>query len=372
MVRDRREHDRPGATSLIAIAALLLAGSLTAEGQVVVVGRQPTGAISGTVVAQDDQTPVPFALVRLPTLGVERFADGSGSFRLSAIPAGPYQLVIMQTGHSARDTIVWIDTGSVASPRIRLPESPPALADLTPAPPGACTAPQDVVLHAPLAFTSLLDQVIQNGERFRVLSASYPFAARYERVLTELSHDGASTVLDTDTTIMRSTEVPRYRPGDVARLALRAAREQDYAIRIPTLADVGNPEFQRTHCFSYAGIESFAGEPLARVDFTVAEWIDTPDVSGAVFLDTLTFQVRGMTAALTRIPLRGVERMEVTTLFRELAPNLAIPTQVSATTEYRAARLGRDSYPAARTETQWLIEIAFFGRQPGGPEQQPR
>jgi hypothetical protein len=377
MVRHGRKHDRTGGAPLrIALLALLLAAP-AAEGQVVVVGRQPTGGLAGTVVNSHTGSPVSYALLRLPALGVERFADDAGAFDFSGVPSGPHRVIVTQPGYVPRDTIVWIDTTRSVQPPFRLVPVgiDVAMIPVTVSP--RCRAPQAEEDEAPTDFQELLEQVMHNAERYRVLSSSYPFAATYERVWSDHAANGSTKVVDTDSSIFRSVDAPRYRPGDVARLALRAAREPDWAIRVPTMLDVASPDFRRFHCFSFGGYEDLAGETLARVDFTVAEWVSTPDVDGSVYIDPLYFNVRGMRASLTRIPIRGIDSLTVTTLYREMAPNLLVPTQISSATYYRPSRGNQATALVARTETQWLIQMGFLGRAPGSllaeaPEQERR
>jgi hypothetical protein len=366
MVRHRRQHDRTGPypVALAAFGVLLLACAPDAEGQNAI-RRQSVGSLAGRVLAADG-APVSFALVRLPALGLERFTDASGQFDLGSIPSGAHKVLVSQTAFAPKDTVMWVDTTGISRPDIRLSRSVPTLSELVAEAAPPCMAPQETEAQATLPFTGLFDQVMQNAERFRVLSESYPFVTTYERVLTERRSDGSTVVVGTDTNVIRSAEVPRYAPGSLVRLVPRADREQDYSMRIPTLADLNNPAFRRSHCFTYAGIGDFAGERLARVDFRVADWVTTPDVDGIVYLDTATFQVRGMVLSLTRIPQRGIDSLIVTTLYRELGPRLAIPTQVSTTTYLRAPRVSfRSAGISGQTESQWLIHIGFMGRIPG-------
>jgi hypothetical protein len=367
MVRHGRKHDRTGGAPLrLALVVGLLLAAPPAEGQVVVVGRQPTGGMTGTVIDARTGSPLSYALLRLPALGVERFADEAGAFDLGGIPSAPHQVAITQPGYVPRDTVIWVDTTHSVQPPFRLEpvRIDVAMIPVTESP--RCFAPQEADDEARPGFAELVEQMMHNAERYRVLSSSYSFAATYERVWSDHAANGSTSVVDTDSSTFRSIDAPRYRAGEVARLAPRAAREQDWAIRIPTIMDVASPEFRRFHCFSFGGYDEFAGETLARIDFTVAEWVSTPDVNGAVYVDPLNFQVRGMRASLTRIPIRGIDSLTVTTLYREMAPSLLVPTQISSATYYRPSRgIHEPTALVARTETQWLIDMGFLGRAPG-------
>ncbi len=58
-----------------------------------------SAVLTGRVLADSVGTPVPFALVELPVLGMAARTDSSGRFRLTGIPGGEHVLTVRAIGH---------------------------------------------------------------------------------------------------------------------------------------------------------------------------------------------------------------------------------------------------------------------------------
>ena len=65
-----------------------------------------------------------------------------------------------------------------------------------------------------------------------------------------------------------------------------------------------------------------------RIDFSASVEIKPPDVSGSIYLDRETFQIRRSTLRLTRVPdeTPQISAVEVVTDFREVVPSIAVPS----------------------------------------------
>jgi hypothetical protein len=332
--------------------------------------------LAGVVVAKEDGVPLGYSVVSIPSLGErgrERYTTAQGAFVFPGLPAGAHRLRVKHLGYSPRDVDVRLAQGRVEV-RVELARIALLLAAVrvvareecrNPGPPDSTLFPE---------FATVFDQVRQNAERFRLLVDRYPYQYFVERSFFDQFRNGESRLVSTDTVGFRSDHGWRYRPGQMIS-TVREASGRAYVMNLPGLADVVDSAFLANHCFRYAGPDTLSGRTLLRVDFYAAKRLRQPDVDGAVYLDTATYQIRGARVALTRPPpaLRAVQGMTATTIFEEVVPSIPIPSYVAGTRILRSLRGARAR--VAAVETQLLLEVRFIRDVPGassGPPGTPR
>jgi hypothetical protein len=147
---------------------------------------------------------------------------------------------------------------------------------------------------------------------------------------------------------------------------------------IPTIIDLADDAFARTHCFAYGGRETVDGETWLRLDVRAADRLGSPDVHGSFLLDSATSQLRSMRLELSRpdrLPrqLGTVHSVRAVTRFLEIAPGLSIiESMCSITTAERPpSRFTRNASQATRAsvgELQQLLTYRFRSAPEGVAE----
>lgn len=355
------------ATALAAAWAAIPQGG-TAQ----VAGADSSLVLAGVVVAKEDGRRLGYSVVSIPSLGEagrERYTNAQGAFAFPGLIAGTHRLRVKHLGYSPRDVDVPM-TQSRTDVRVELTRIAVRLAAVRVVAREACTkpGPPDPTLSAD--FATLFEQVRHNAERLRLLMERYPYRYIVERSFFDQFRDGESRLVATDTVAFVSDHGWRYKPGQMISVVLER-RGREYVLNLPGLVDVVDSAFLVNHCFRYAGTDTLSGSTLLRVDFYAAKRLREPDVDGAVYLDTATFQIRGVRIALTRPPrsLRGLHGMTATTLFEEVVASIPIPSYVAGT-RILWSRPG----PRARVsaiETQMLLQVQFLREIPGAPARTP-
>ncbi len=328
---------------------------------------QATGSLQGTVRAAPGDAPLAYAVVSLPGLSVERFTDGSGRFTLISLPVGRYDVAVRRIGYAPFRGSVQLDSARVTQLDVRLTQVPVQLSAMTvralacanPGPPDAARQP-DVV--------QLINLVRENADRYRLLASQYPFRYLQVRATGEL-RDDAFVVQRVDSALVQSVAKVEYRPGRVVQRvpAPRGRRATEYSMQLPTILDLADDTFARNHCFAYGGTLTQDGETWLRLDARAADKLRSPDVHGAFYLDSATSQLRRMELELSRpdrLPgdLRGVEAVQATTAFTEIAAGLSVIRSVCAINRVRMPRSTARRFLAA--ELQQLLAYEFTNPPP--------
>ena len=154
---------------------------------------------------------------------------------------------------------------------------------------------------------TVFDQLRLNADQYRLLTDHYPFRTLTERRLAHTLVNGDLRIDSIDTLVIDSRLRWTYRPGDVlTRSGQTRYNSGTLMLNIPTIAQFADQPFLDNHCFYNGGTETVDGVELLRVDFVAAARINTPDVSGSMYLDPKTFQIRRSVLRLSRIPRRSI------------------------------------------------------------------
>jgi carboxypeptidase family protein len=321
-------------------------------------------AVRGTVVSAESREPLDLSIVALQPGFAQRFTDRGGNFAFDGAQPGRYLLTVRQIGYAPLDTQLVVAGDTTTSVQIVLHHLAIELPPVTIAA-SQCTKPgppdsSDAAVHA------VFDQLQENARRFELLADSYPF-----RYTLELSERLVTQRGDTGPPVVRRLEFSsrdnRTHPYAVGRVVERAwwpwgSGDTLAIIHSADLDDLGNPAFIANHCFHLAGRDTIGGRTFVRLDFEPAIRIGSADMAGAVYLDSLTYELRYTKTSLTRpgrSALRDVSSVSFRTRFRNIAPHIPLQDSLSVTTTYVFGQ-------GAKVETQRTTQVRFR-RQPPPP-----
>ncbi len=348
-------------TIALCVSLLGLAGVARAQ----VATPRDSGSIVGVVVARDGGTPLPYSVVSLPALGRERFTNDRGAFVLSGVPAGAVRLVVRHIGFAPAELDVGVHAGRTDTVRVQLTRLAIELNRVTVRGLGRCLAPGPPSENADPAFAAIFEQLRENADRYRLLADSYPFAYSMERTSAIHYVSGETIVTALDTANIGTGTHWRYMPGTLV-VEATGPNSRQTLFNIPTLLQFAERSFLDNHCFANAGVDVVAGHPVVRIDFSAAARIKPPDVSGSIYLDRETFQIRRSTLRLTRIPdeTPQIAAVEVVTDFGEVVPSISIPSTIRSVHVLHTDRT-RPILPDTVYETQRMLRVSFLRSKPG-------
>ena len=317
--------------------------------------------LRGTVTGRESGLPLPFAIVAIPSLGLQRFANDQGRFAFAGLPAGTHRVRVRQLGHSPMELDVTLTPGGAQDVAVTLPRIATRIGAMRVSADWECNAPGRPTGNA--TALAVMEQMDQNAERLRLLADEYPFEISTQRRFMLRPTNGPDSVERVDTILVTSGARTRYRPGRVVA-EVQSGRRRESILQVPTLLDFADSLFQRNHCFVVRGVDDSTGVPLLRVDFKAWSKLRTPDVDGSVFLDSATFALRRSEIRLTRIPRQfaGLVGVRVTTLFIDLQPGLPVPGPIFAVNQFRNAT-GPKAITAA-VEEQVPLDVRFLRARP--------
>jgi hypothetical protein len=345
---------------LAGVSLMFILHAFTASAQ------SASGRLEGVVRAAETDATLPYAVVSIPALKIERFADASGRFALGAVPAGKQDVVVRRIGFTPWRGAVQVIADSTTTLSIRLDQLPQRLDAVAVRAMARCEhpGPPDPALQREVS--SLVAQLRENADRYRLLAQHYPFTYSQTRWLGEI-RDSVFLVQRIDSTLLTSIARAQYKPGKLVERTRVRGREDEFTMAIPTLLDLSDDAFIGSHCFGYGGTLRVGAESWVRINMRAADRLKSPDVDGAFLLDSATSQLRRMELEMSkpeRLPyqLRRVEGVHVTTTFREIAAGLSVIESVCAVNSLRAP-LGTDPLPAP-SELQQLRAYLFNGPPP--------
>lgn len=333
--------------------------------------HSPLGAQSRlkvTVIAQVEQLPLPYAVVELPELGVERFTNSAGMIALPLERTGATRIRVRRIGFTPRDTVITVERTGAVEITVALTRVSYRLSEVRVVAWPPCREPGIPKRQADPLVVGILGQVQENAKQYRLLVEKYPFEYAMERQVGRKRPDGRIVADATDTTTIASRSEWRYRPGQIVRREMGRATSP-WVMMLPTLLDLADRSFIESHCFHVAGLEEKEGHRLLRVDLVAAERIKSPDVNASLWLDPVGYQLRFASFTLTRIPSQFRELSEVTseTAFRELFESVPIIAAVDAEQTFREPRPRTLVSATAFTEKQRVVRVTFLGARPDDP-----
>jgi carboxypeptidase-like protein len=321
-------------------------------------------AIRGNVRTVETRIPLPFSTVVLQPGGIGQFTDDSGAFTIPVLPAGAYHLTIRAIGYLPFDTTLRVAADPIVLHIGLVPlaiELPPvtvlARACLRPGPPVRDSEPE---------LAAIFDQLRDNAARYRLLSDAYPFRYWLERQTADSPppprHGPGVGRPPIDTLELQSDVRQQYKPGGLIVDQPGPHGHSERTLRLPTVVDLADSVFHRSHCFTFAGIDTVNGRSQWRIDFLAAERLKAPDVAGSAWLDGETYELRRLVFRLTRPEkaMSALHHLEVTVVFDELVRSLTVPTHIEA---YSEGGKGRNAFTGR--EDQRLLRIEFLRAAPG-------
>ena len=325
-----------------------------------------TGSIVGVVVSRELGAPLPYSVVSVPVGGLERFTNDRGEFTLGGLPAGQTQVLVRHIGYSPATLTVEVRAGRTDTVRVALVKIAVELNRVTVKGLGRCTDPGPPKPAADSGFAVIFDQLRENADRYRLLADAYPFAYAMERRSTIHYVSGERILTAIDTASIGAGTHWNYAPGTLVVSSIGPFRGQ-VLFNIPTLLQFTERSFLDNHCFANAGGDVVDGHPVVRVDFSAAAKIKSPDVSGSMYLDRETLQIRRSTLRLTRIPdeTPQIAAVEVVTDFQEIVPSISVPARIQSIHVLHTDR-SRPVLPDTAYEAQRMVAIKFLKAKPGG------
>lgn len=330
---------------IVLLATGLLAESARAQ-------QNTTTVIMGRVVVQGGGA-LPFASVSFNGRNAQ-FTDSTGRFKIEGIASGDVTIRARRIGYSPADETVKIsrgDTARVTLEMTRLAIRLPAVRTVA----RLCTDPGAPGRGADPGLVQLYGQLQQNAETFRLLSLAHPYVYATERQFVTTLNDSVIQRTAMETRSGTSAKSWSYEPGKMVFENMATTN-----MHLPTLANFAEESFAKSHCFDYGGLVELDGESLVRVDFVPDSRIKEPDVSGAIYLDPKTYQIRRSEIVLSKVPyhLSGqITGHTVTTFFTEVAPGIPIIGAFRA--EVTKLRDGE-----VLTELQRVVQVHFVGARP--------
>lgn len=326
-----------------------------------------TVTLSGEVVAEGTAMPIPYSTVRLQPLGRERFTDRSGGFVYYSIAPGEYKMQVRMVGYVPLDTVLVIKSGTAPVLTLILKRIPIALESVeVVAPPRRCLFPDEMGYVEDPELATVLEEARKNAQREQLLRRTYPFEYKLAQSHDTYDELSKTSAMQYDTVTYRSDDNWRYRKGRVVSDDRNRIFGEVRLMRLPTLADLADRTFLAAHCFKYSGVVDENGKPAHRIDFLPDSALITPDVEGSIFLDSATYLIRRAQFRLThggsvKPPILG---MEVTTVYKEILPNVALLDEIKSVQPLPSLRPGGKGREFR--ETQHLLTYRFLFTGPPG------
>jgi hypothetical protein len=323
--------------------------------------------VTGTVFAESTGRPIAFSTVTLQPLSRERFTDQEGGFIYYAVPPGKYQLHVKQVGYLPKDTTIVVAGNVPVKLTIMMVRIATALDEVkVSAPPRLCLVPDEMGMVADSELSVVLEEAKKNAQREQLLRRWYPFEYKLAQAHDTYDIDSKKHRLQYDTAIFRSDDSWRYKRGKVVSNDRSKLFGDVRLMRLPTLTDLADRAFLSNHCFKYAGVVDQAGKRAHRIDFLPDSLLIAPDVEGSIFMDSATYKIVKAEFRLTRggTVKPAILGMEVTTLYREILPNVALFDEIQSKQPLGVITPGGNRIESY--ETQKLLSFRFLITSPPG------
>ncbi len=346
----------------LVVAALIL-------GAARLVGAQGTAPrLIGDVVNSEGGIPLGHSMVTVVGFDRQTFTSESGIFVFAGLEPGKYHIRAAHIGYTPTDALVEIVAGT-DPPRMKiaLKKISVQLATVKIVATSVCRTPGRPNPDVEPDFAAIVGQLRMNAEQFQLLSDSFPYKYKVDQQFYDMKGDSSRTHETNESEEYRSDSRGwEYKMGQV----VEQARDGHTIMHLPTLRDFASYEFLNNHCFSFGGVETTRDGTFIRIGFQADVQIRTPDVSGTVYLDAKTYQIRRADLELTKMPreLPEATAIHVTTIFGEVAPSIDIIQQVRGITSLRHHGWGA---LIARGEDQRMFSLEWLGTDPSHPRVQP-
>lgn len=326
------------------------------------------GTIIGRVVAKDSGLPAGYTIISATPGARPRFTGDNGAFTFTGISGSHVVVSARRIGYAPLDTQVTVSDRDTLRITLRLSsvsiQLPPVRSFAM-----ACGHPgaqPDTAINLQLAM--LFEQLKMNAERNALLSRSYPFEMKVERKLTRPEPALDARFIAFDTLARSSDREWRYSPG-----RLMGTREIDggvfagrwFTVHMPELADLADESFLGAHCFDFGGTDVIGGDTLIRIDFIPAPSVRTPDVSGAVFLERGSYQLRHLHLNLVNLSKQlqaQIDGQSIRAEFVEVLPGVPVLHFVSSMVIPKEDSAKPKTEPS--TEEQRVLSVRFLRGRP--------
>jgi len=312
-----------------------------------------TTVLIGRIVVAGGNVPLPYVAVTLNGRNAQ-FTDSAGRFTVEGIAAGDVKVRARRIGYAPVEQTVRIARGDTVRTTLAMTRLAIQLPAMT-AVGRVCTNPGAPGRGADSGLVQLYEQMQQNAETLRLLNIAYPYVYVSERQFVTTLNDSVIERTAMETLTGTSARSWHYEPGKMVFEANTTTN-----MHLPTLATFAEESFAKAHCFDYGGIADVDGQALVRIDFTPDARIKEPDVSGSIYLDPKTYQIKRSDVVLSKVPyaLSGkVTGHSVTTYFSEIAPGIPIIGGFRAVVNKL-----RDGEVVA--ELQRVTDVHFIGARP--------
>jgi hypothetical protein len=353
---------------LIVCVALVIAARAAAQ--------EPAtrGVLRVSVTAASSEVPLPYAVLSIAQLSLERFTDARGRIVVPDVAPNTYDVVVRRLGYTPFRGKVTVRAGEPTELTVQLTRVAQRLSQQLVLAARPCPNPGLPDATREPEVLGLLSLLQENADRYRLLVDQYPFIYTQSRALGELRAD-VMFVQSTDAITSPGRSKVLYRKGGVVRREGRA-----YTMILPTILDLTDAAFVRAHCFFYGGAttqETASGtETWFQLDVRADDNLSSPDVHGTFFLDSATAQLRRMELQLSRpdrLPrdLRGIASLIAMTTFTEIANGISVLNAVCAITRLRpdVKRSSSANGGMIPTELQQLVRYVFTSPPPDVPQQ---
>jgi Carboxypeptidase regulatory-like domain len=353
--------------AMIAVTVAVLAAP-TAELSAQSAGQRgdTVGTITGVVVARESGVGLGYSIVSVPSRGVEKLSNERGEFTLRELRPGVIELVVRHLGYSPVRVSRTVRVGTVDTVRVELTKLATQLGAVQVRAARVCTNPGPPKAGVDPAFAAVFEQLEQNADQYRLVSATYPFVYDMERRSSIRYVSGEVVTQRIDTVRINTGVAWKYAPGSVVDRT-EDPHNRQVLFNIPSLIHFADPVFLANHCFFLAGRDTADGAPAIRIDFLAASKLKAPDVDGSMYIDPDTYQIRRSVLRLTKIPPETPEISSVTTTteFRTVVPWISIVSSISSVHRL-STDMTRPVLPYAAYENQRLLGVVFLKEKPGG------
>ncbi len=255
--------------------------------------------------------------------GQHRLTDESGRARLAWPSDGRLRLRVREVGYQPRQrTLLQANTPDAATTfaMSRVAYVISTVKAVSHCSTGADSSSLDLSVAA-------LDQLKQGAEKYDQFRRNYPFEASIKRRTAPVPRRGdpEEIVVKKETFRSESWE-SRYKPGDIIEYY-----SGGFTVPLLFLSTLADSVFWEHHCFLAAGVESYRGSRVIRLEFSPSTDVKGTDYEGTVFLDSATSQLLRVDFHLANLHERnGPKKLEGYMTFMSPSPFVMVPDTTGA------------------------------------------